>query len=84
MPPVKRPAGPNPDGRKSLRSNRPGDIPGLSVLAPIWDSLGDVVGVVEVYAPLVPERRPGEMFGVRSIDSVLERPSVRSLCALGG
>jgi hypothetical protein len=38
--------------------------PGLSVFAPIRDSLGDVVGAAEVYAPLVPEKRAGEFFGL--------------------
>jgi hypothetical protein len=38
--------------------------PGLAVFSPIRDSLEDVVGVVEVYAALVPEERAGELFGI--------------------
>jgi hypothetical protein len=37
--------------------------PVLSVLAPIRDSFEDVVGVLEVYAPLVPEKKEGHIFG---------------------
>ncbi len=39
------------------------DRPVLSLLTPIRDSFEDVVGVLEVYAPLVPECRPDYIFG---------------------
>jgi len=46
--------------------------PGLSVFAPIRDSLGDVVGATEVYGPLVPEKSTDTFFGVKLTTGVRE------------
>jgi hypothetical protein len=45
-------------------------FPVLSVLTPIRDSLEDVVGVLEVYAPLVPEKKAGHIFGSPAAQSI--------------
>ncbi len=45
-------------------------LPVLSVLAPIRDSFEDVVGVLEVYAPLVPEKKDGYIFGCPAAQTI--------------
>ncbi len=44
--------------------------PVLSVLAPIRDSFEDVVGVLEVYASLVPEKKPSHIFGAPAAQTI--------------
>jgi len=53
------------------------DHPGLAVFSPVVDSLNDVVGVLEVYAALVPEDRPGELFGVAMTPQIPTEEAVR-------
>ncbi len=56
-------------GRTAFQEFQYRGRPGLAVCAPVRDSLDDVVGVVEIYASLVPEKADGLLFGETSARS---------------